>query len=215
MEFLDKGLTDYIESHTMPESPLLKKLNRDTQANVLMPRMLSGHFQGRVLSMISHMIRPSAILEIGTYTGYSALCLAEGLQENGRLHTIDINEELESMVRSYIKEARLENKINYYIGNALDIIKSLDLQFDLVFIDADKENYSNYYKLVFDKVRKGGFIIADNVLWSGKVIGADLKTNTDKDTRAILDFNNMVHNDERVENVLLPIRDGLMVLRKL
>ena len=213
MEFLDKGITDYIESHTMPESPLLKKLNRDTQANILMPRMLSGHFQGRVLSMISHMIRPAAILEIGTFTGYSAICLAEGLQENGRLHTIDINEELESMVRSYIREAGLENRINYYIGNALDIIKSLDIQFDLVFIDADKENYSNYYELVFDKVRKGGFIIADNVLWSGKVIGADLKT--DKDTKAILDFNNRVHNDERVENVLLPIRDGLMILRKL
>jgi caffeoyl-CoA O-methyltransferase len=215
MEFLDKDLTDYIESHTMPESPLLKKLNRDTQANILMPRMLSGHLQGRVLSMISHMIRPTGILEIGTYTGYSALCLAEGLQENGRLHTIDINEELESMVRSYIKEAGLENKISYYIGNALDIIKSLDLQFDIVFIDADKENYSNYYKLVFDKVRKGGFIIADNVLWSGKVIGTDQKKNTDKDTKAILEFNNMVHNDERVENVLLPVRDGLMILRKL
>jgi caffeoyl-CoA O-methyltransferase len=215
MEFLDKELTDYIEAHTFPESPLLKKLNRDTNANILMPRMLSGHFQGRVLSMISHMVHPSNILEIGTYTGYSALCLAEGLKENGKLYTIDINEELESMVRKYIKEAGFENKIDYFIGNALDIIKSLELEFDIVFIDADKENYTNYYNLVFEKVRKGGFIIADNVLWSGKVIEENLNKKADKDTMAILEFNNKVHNDERVENVLLPIRDGLMVLRKL
>jgi caffeoyl-CoA O-methyltransferase len=215
MEFLNKDLAKYIEAHTSSESPLLKKLNRDTYANILMPRMLSGHFQGRVLSMISHMVNPMNILEIGTFTGYSALCLAEGLQENGKLITIDINEELESMVRGYIKEAGLENKIDYCIGNGLDIIKSLDVIFDIVFIDADKENYSKYYKLVFDKVRKGGFIIADNVLWSGKVIESDLNKKTDKDTIAILEFNDLVQNDRRVENALLPIRDGLMVLRKL
>jgi caffeoyl-CoA O-methyltransferase len=215
MEFLNKDLAKYIEAHTSSEPPLLKKLNRDTYANILMPRMLSGHFQGRVLSMISHMVNPMNILEIGTFTGYSALCLAEGLQENGKLITIDINEELESMVRGYIKEAGLENKIDYCIGNGLDIIKSLDVIFDIVFIDADKENYSKYYKLVFDKVRKGGFIIADNVLWSGKVIESDLNKKTDKDTIAILEFNDLVQNDRRVENVLLPIRDGLMVLRKL
>jgi caffeoyl-CoA O-methyltransferase len=215
MEFLNKDLTNYIESHTSSEPTLLQKLNRETQANVLMPRMLSGHFQGRVLSMISHMVKPLNILEIGTYTGYSALCLAEGIQENGKVTTIDINEELESMVRKYIKEAGLEKKIDYYIGNALDIIKSLNLLFDIVFIDADKENYSNYYGLVFDKVRKGGFIIADNVLWSGKVIGPEINTKTDKDTMAILEFNEMVHRDQRVENVLLPVRDGLMILRKL
>jgi predicted O-methyltransferase YrrM len=215
MEFLDPDLSNYIEAHTAPESSILKKLNRETHANVLLPRMLSGHFQGRVLSMISHMIKPMNILEIGTYTGYSALCLAEGLQDGGKIITIDINEELESMVRKFIKEAGLENKIDYRIGNALDVIKPIDVLFDIVFIDADKENYSNYYRLVFDKVRSGGYIIADNVLWSGKVVDPLLNKKIDKDTKAILDFNNLVHDDLRVENVLLPIRDGLMVLRKI
>lgn len=211
MEFLPKEIEDYVASHTAAESDLLKKLNRDTHAHVLMPRMLSGHVQGRVLSAITHMMRPKNILEIGTYTGYSALCMAEGLAEGGTLYTLDINEELEDMVRSYIEEAGMTQKINYHIGNALDIIPKLDINFDLVFIDADKINYSTYFDLVFDKVNTGGFIIADNVLWSGKVVGDKI----DKDTQAILDFNDKVHNDSRVENVLFPVRDGLMVLRKL
>jgi predicted O-methyltransferase YrrM len=176
--------------------------------------MLSGQVQGRFLSMISHMIKPEAILEIGTYTGYSAICMAEGIRAGGKLYTIDINEELEAMVRKYFKEAGLEEHIEYRIGNALDIIPSLDRMFDMVFIDADKENYLNYYHLVFDKVRTGGYIIADNVLWSGKVIENN-NNKTDKDTRALMNFNDYVHQDSRVENMLLPLRDGLMILRKI
>lgn len=213
MDFLDPKIETYVTSHTRPENEVLKKLNRETHAKVMMPRMLSGHLQGQVLKMLSFMIRPRHILEIGTYTGYSALCLAEGLQDGGKLHTIDINEELESMVRQFITEAGMENKIDYHLGKALDIIPSLNEPFDLVFIDADKENYSKYYDLVFDKVRKGGFIIADNVLWSGKVIMDPAKM--DVDTKAICDYNDKVMNDDRVENVLFPIRDGLMVARKL
>jgi caffeoyl-CoA O-methyltransferase len=213
MEFISKELLEYIENHTQAESSLLKKLSRDTYAHVLMPRMLSGHVQGRFLSMVSHMISPATVLEIGTYTGYSAICLAEGLKPEGRLYTIDINEELESMVRKYFKEAGLENRIDYKIGNALKIIPTMNIQFDLVFIDADKENYLNYYNLIFDKVRTGGYIIADNVLWSGKVIDKNIKA--DKDTRALMDFNDFVHQDKRVENMILPLRDGLMILRKL
>jgi caffeoyl-CoA O-methyltransferase len=214
MEFISRELTEYIESHTQAETGLLKKLSRETYANVLMPRMLSGQVQGRFLSMISHMIKPEAILEIGTYTGYSAICMAEGIRAGGKLYTIDINEELEAMVRKYFKEAGLEEHIEYRIGNALDIIPSLDRMFDMVFIDADKENYLNYYHLVFDKVRTGGYIIADNVLWSGKVIENN-NNKTDKDTRALMNFNDYVHQDSRVENMLLPLRDGLMILRKI
>jgi caffeoyl-CoA O-methyltransferase len=213
MEFLLPDIEQYAEQHTQEESSLLKKLHRDTYAHVLMPRMLSGKLQGRMLSAISHMIRPQHILEIGTFTGYSALCLAEGLAEKGKLITIDINEELETMVRKYITEAGMESKIDYRIGNAMELLPALKEQFDLVFIDADKINYLNYYKLVFDKVRKGGFIIADNVLWSGKILLKDGKK-ADKDTQALLDFNEFVHKDESVENVLLPLRDGLMILRK-
>ena len=213
MEFLSPGIENYAEQHTTEESELLKKLNRDTHAHVLMPRMLSGNLQGRMLAMISHMIRPQKILEIGTFTGYSALCLAEGLAEGGKLITIDINEELETMVRGYIKEAGMEDSIDYRIGNAMQLLPDLDEQFDLVFIDADKINYLNYYKLVYKKVRKGGFIIADNVLWSGKILLKDGKK-PDKDTQALLDFNKFVHEDKTVENVLLPLRDGLMILRK-
>ena len=210
MEFLDKDLMDYVEQHTSPETDLLKQINRDTHANVLMPRMLSGHLQGRVLATFSHMLRPKAILEIGTYTGYSALCLAEGLAPDGQLHTIDINEELEGKVRAFFQQSPHANAIHYHIGNAPDIIPTLSLEWDLVFIDADKKNYSRYFELVIDQVRPGGFIIADNVLWSGKVVG----NKTDKDTEAIRRFNQQVHQDERVENVLFPLRDGLMVLRK-
>lgn len=212
MDFINKELNDYVESHTDSEPTLLKKLNRETYVNVLKPRMLSGHFQGRFLAMLSHMIKPSAVLEIGTYTGYSALCLAEGLQENGVIHTVDINEELTTLVTKYISEAGFENRIIPFVGDAIEVIPTLNYTYDLVFIDADKINYLNYYHLVFDKVRKGGYIIADNVLWSGKVIVGE---KVDKDTKAILDFNDFVHQDKRVENVLLPVRDGLMILRKL
>ena len=213
MEFLDKDLMDYVEQHTSQEPELLKKINRDTHAHVLMPRMLSGHLQGRVLATLSHMIRPGRILEIGTYTGYSALCMAEGLSENGKLHTIDINEELEDKVRGFFEESPYSNKIWYHIGDAMEIIPGLQEKWDLVFIDADKKNYAAYYDLVIEQVNTGGFIIADNVLWSGKVLGEG-KKKQDKDTQAILDFNKKVHDDPRVENVLFPIRDGLMVLRK-
>jgi caffeoyl-CoA O-methyltransferase len=170
MDFLPPEIEEYVIAHTQDESEVLKKLNRETYAKVLMPRMLSGHLQGRVLSMVSHMIQPQRILEIGTYTGYSAICFAESLKENGKLITIDINEELELMVRNYLKKAGVEKKVEYIIGNAIDIIPKLDKTFDLVIIDADKDNYTNYYDLVFDKVNKEGYIIADNVLWSGKVL---------------------------------------------
>ena len=213
MDFLSPGIEAYAIEHTTMETTVLEKLNRETHAKIMMPRMLSGHLQGRALSMFSNMIKPKQILEIGTYTGYSALCLAEGLAEGGKLHTIDINEELETMVRKYFQEAGVEKKINYHIGNALDIIPQIKETFDLVFIDADKENYSNYYNLVFDKVRKGGYIIADNVLWSGKVL--DNPAKMDIDTKAIVAYNEKIQNDSRVENVILPVRDGLMVAKKL
>ena len=212
MEFIDKKLEAYALGHSQPETTVLKKLNRDTHAKIMMPRMLSGHMQGNVLSMFSKMIRPKQILEIGTYTGYSAICLAQGLQENGKLHTIDINEELETMVRSFFEEAGLSNKINYYLGNALNIIPTINELFDIVFIDADKKNYIAYYDLVFDKVHSGGYIIADNVLWSGKVL--DTPDKMDADTKTIDAYNKKIHNDPRVEHVLLPIRDGLMIARK-
>jgi caffeoyl-CoA O-methyltransferase len=212
MDFLDPKLDAYVCNHTKPETPILQALNRETYSKILMPRMLSGHLQGRVLSMLAHMIRPERILEIGTFTGYSAICLAEGLQKGGLLHTIDINEELETMVRKYITEAGMDQVIRYHIGDARQIIPKLEETFDLVFIDADKENYSTYYDLVFSKVRTGGFIIADNVLWSGKVLVDNAET--DDDTKSIIAFNTKVMNDTRVENVLFPIRDGLMVVRK-
>lgn len=212
MEFISNELDEYCVAHTSAEDEILSKLNRETHAKVLQPRMLSGHFQGRFLSMISHMIRPMNILEIGTYTGYSALCLAEGLQENGKLLTIDVNEELEDFVRSFFNQSSLRDKIEFRIGNAAEIIPTLTQTFDLVFIDADKLNYDKYYDLVFDKVRQGGYIISDNVLWSGKV--ADLSKN-DKDTVSIRAFNQKLHDDPRTENILLPIRDGLILVRKL
>ncbi|NOS90539.1 MAG: O-methyltransferase [Cyclobacteriaceae bacterium] len=211
MEFIPESIDDYCRDHTSSESALLKKINRDTHAEVLMPRMVSGHLQGRFLSLISKMMKPQRILEIGTYTGYSAICLAEGLNPTGKLITIDINEELETRVRGYFKEAGLESQIDYRIGDAAEIIPILNETFDLVFIDADKENYQRYYDLVFDKVATGGFIMADNVLWSGKVVGEK----KDKDTRAIMAFNDFVMNDSRVENMLLPLRDGIMLARKL
>jgi caffeoyl-CoA O-methyltransferase len=210
MDFIKPEIVDYSERHTSAENELLRKINRDTHSQVLRPRMLSGHLQGRILSMLSNLVRPKTILEIGTYTGYSALCLAEGLHEDGKLITIDINEELEDKVRGYFSASKFASKIDFRIGNALTILPALTEKFDLVFIDADKENYSRYYDLVIDNVTLNGLILADNVLWSGKVLDGK----ADKDTKAILDFNLKVHNDPRVENVLLPVRDGIMMLRK-
>jgi len=214
MKFLPDEIESYSEAHTEHESELLQSLNRETYAKVLNPRMLSGHLQGRFLSMISRMIRPENILEIGTYTGYSALCLCEGLARNGRLVTIDINEELETMTRKFFGKSSFSEQIDYRIGNALDIIPLLSDNFDMVFIDADKMNYISYFNLCLAKVRKGGFIIADNVLWSGKVVQSEIKR-TDKDTQLLIEFNRLVHEDPRVSNILLPIRDGLMILQKL
>lgn len=214
MEFLNEALQKYVEDHTQEESPLLKQINRETHAEVMRPRMLSGHLQGRVLAMLSHMIQPRAILEIGTYTGYSAICMAEGMVAGGKLVTIDKNDELEERVRSYFKAANLEDSIDYILGDAMELIPSMEMTFDLVFIDADKVNYTHYYDMVLNKVRPGGYIIADNVLWSGKVV-PEGRNKLDKDTQVMLDFNDKVHKDTRVENVLLPIRDGLMILRKL
>lgn len=212
MDFLNADIENYITQHTEKEPELLQQLNHETWEKVLMPRMLSGHLQGRVLSMMSCLIHPKNVLEIGTYTGYSALCFAEGLQKGGKIHTIDINVELETMVAQYIQKSGYENTIIQHIGNAIDIIPKLNETFDLIFIDADKTNYSNYYDIAFDKLTKGGVIIADNVLWSGKVV--DLKEENDLDTKALKFFCKKVQNDKRVQNVLFPIRDGLMVIRK-
>ena len=202
----------YSEKYSSPESEILNELNRETNLKVMLPRMLSGHLQGKLLEMFSCMLQPHQILEIGTYTGYSAIALCEGLQENGCLHTIDINPELEAISLKYFEKAGLNHKIKHYIGDALEIIPQIDQCFDLVFIDADKENYITYFKLVIDKVRKGGIIIADNVLWSGKVLNSD--NPNDKETKGIIDFNNFVQNNPSVENLLLPFRDGLMIMRK-
>ena len=212
MEFIDPLLDKYVCEHTANESDLLKKINRETHLEVLQPRMLSSHFQGRVLSMFSIMIRPERILEIGTYTGYSALCLAEGLTPNGKLVTIDINEELASRVRGYIAESNYAKQIDYLIGNAMELVPTLNEKWDIVFIDADKDNYINYYHLVFPMVKVGGYIIADNVLWSGKVIDS---SQHDKDTSLLREYNQLVYQDDRVEEVLFPIRDGLMIARKI
>lgn len=213
MEFIDPQLDEYVCNHTENEPQILRELNRRTHLSVLQPRMLSGHFQGRVLSMLSHMIKPEKVLEIGTYTGYSALCFAEGLKSGGKVITIDVNEELEDLVREYIAKAGMDDRIDYRIGDATEIIPNLNDTFDIVFIDADKKNYCNYYDLVFDKVNQGGYIIADNVLWSGKVL--EDYDSLDRETKIIMDYNRKVHEDERVQEVLLPIRDGLMIARKL
>ena len=211
MEITPIEIQRYAELHTSGETALLKSINRNTHAQVRQPRMLSGHLQGRLLAMLSGMIKPQRILEIGTYTGYSALCLAEGLVESGEIITIDINEELESRVREYINQSELKSKIDYRIGDAMILIPAINEMFDLVFIDADKKNYANYYDLVFEKVKVGGYILADNVLWSGKI----LAPNPDQDTRAMLDFNKKIQEDPRVENLLLPVRDGIMLIRKI
>jgi len=213
MDFIDANLNRYCEEHTSGEDALLKKISRTTQAKVLLPRMISGHFQGKFLELVSKMIRPKQILELGTYTGYSAICLARGLAKGGSLTTIDINDELETMVQGFFEESGMASQIDYRLGNALEIIPELEGPFDLVFIDADKLNYSNYFDMLIDKIPTGGFILADNVLWSGKVLSQEVNS-SDKDTLALIEFNQKIHDDVRVENALLPIRDGLMMLRK-
>ena len=213
MHFISQELEDYIEQHSQNEPELLVQLNRETYQKVLQPRMLSGHFQGRVLSMLSKLIRPLNILEIGTYTGYSALCLCEGMQEGGVLHTIDIKEELVDFQRKYFDKSVWGNQIHQHLGDALEVIPNLNLKFDLVFIDADKENYIHYFDLIVPMMNKGGIILSDNVLWSGKVIEA-IKDN-DLTTKILLEYNQLLKNDARVETVMLPIRDGLTVSRVL
>jgi predicted O-methyltransferase YrrM len=211
MDLLSDELKSYLESSCEPESDLLKQIDRDTNIKVSLPRMLSGHYQGRVLSMLSKLVKPQRILEVGTFTGYASLCLAEGLSKDGILHTIDINAELEDMVRSSFSKSDLGSQIIYHIGNALEIIPNLDEVFDLIFIDADKKNNETYYNLTIDKLRSGGLIIVDNVLWSGKVIG---EKKTDSATTSISDFNEMIRSDQRVEKLILPVRDGVYIIRK-
>ena len=211
MEFISQELDQYCCAHTADENDLLNRVNRETHVEVLQPRMLSGHFQGRVLSMLSKMIQPQRILEIGTYTGYSALCMAEGLSTDGKLVTIDVNEELAQRVQGYFDASAFAKQIHYIISPALDVIPTLNETWDLVFIDADKQNYIEYYELILPLVRSGGYVILDNVLWSGKVAEPD---KNDKDTVLLRKLNELIHEDERVEEVLLPIRDGLMIARK-
>ncbi len=213
MHFISQELEDYVEQHSENEPELLAALNKETYQKILLPRMLSGHFQGRVLSMLSKLIRPINILEIGTYTGYSALCLCEGMQENGVLHTIDIKEELVDFQRKHFDKSPWGKQIVQHLGEAIDIIPALDIKFDLVFIDADKENYLNYFELIVPRMNKGGIILSDNVLWSGKVL--EPLHPKDISTKILLEYNQRLKEDPRVETVLLPIRDGLTVSRVL
>jgi len=211
MNFIPENIDSYVVNHSQKEPELLQQLNKETWQKVLNPRMLSGAFQGRILAMISKLIQPKTILEIGTYTGYSALCLAEGLCKNGQLITIDKNEELEEFAANYFNKSSYKSQIKQMVGNALDVIPTINKKFDLVFIDADKNNYSNYFKLVIDKMNSGGVILSDNVLWSGKVV--EEINSKDVDTRALVKYNMLLSTDERIETVLLPIRDGLTISR--
>jgi len=211
MNFLPSDIDKYVVDHSQKEPELLQQLNKETWQKVLYPRMLSGAFQGRLLAMISKLINPKNILEIGTYTGYSALCLAEGIQKNGNLFTIDKNEELEGFAKKYFDKSPYQNQISQLVGNALDIIPTISEKFDLVFIDADKSNYSNYFNLIIDKMNSGGVILSDNVLWSGKVV-EEIKPK-DKDTKALIEYNKLLNSDDRIETILLPIRDGLTISR--
>ena len=211
MHFISERLDDYVANHSQPEPKLLQELNRETWQKVLAPRMLSGHFQGRVLSMLSKLIQPKNILEIGTYTGYSALCLAEGMQTDGALHTIDSNEELYDLQRKYFDKSEYGNQMIQHIGNALEVIPSLDITFDLVFIDADKKNYPNYLKIILPKLKKGSVILSDNVLWSGKVL--ESISEDDIDPKALVNYNKLLNEHPKLETVLLPIRDGLTISR--
>jgi caffeoyl-CoA O-methyltransferase len=213
MNFLPEALDNYVVAHSQDEPELLQQLHRETYQKVLLPRMLSGHYQGRLLSMISKLVKPKNILEIGTYTGYSALCLAEGIQISGELHTIDINEELFDFQRKYFDKSPYGKQIQQYLGNALDIIPQLDKAFDLVFIDADKENYTNYFHAIIDKMNPGGIILSDNVLWSGKVLETTFKKE-DTSTPALIEYNKLLKEDARVETLILPIRDGITICRK-
>lgn len=210
MSLIQDDMQDLLLNYCEPENELLKKIDRETNLKVLMPRMLSGHYQGRVLSMLSKMISPKRILEIGTFTGYATLCLAEGLPADGLIYTLDINEELEDMVRGHFAESEFDAQIKYIIGDATQTVTQLEETFDLIFIDADKKNNGTYYDLVFDRLRPGGLIIVDNVLWSGKVLNAQ----QDKDTKNISTFNDKVAADKRVEKLILPVRDGLFIIRK-
>lgn len=210
---ITEELEEYCEAHSTPESDLLYRLNRETNLKCIKPRMISGHLQGRLLSFISQMMRPKRILEIGTYTGYATLCLAEGLSDDGRIDTIEVDEELEEMIRRYFSQSAYNEKIMLHIGDALQVLKQLDATWDLVFMDAEKDDYIAYYELVLPRLRQGGIILADNVLWSGKVI-QEVKTG-DKETRALMKFNDYILEDKRVKNFLLPFRDGIMVIEKL
>ncbi|WP_375238221.1 O-methyltransferase [Aurantibacter sp.] len=212
MYFLPEKLDDYVVAHSENEPELLQQLTRETYQKILQPIMLSGPYQGRVLSMISKLVNPKTILELGTFTGYSTLCLAEGLQKDGEIHTLDINEELEDFQRKYFNKSEFGNQIHQHIGNAIEIIPKIDKTFDLVFIDADKPNYSNYFHLIIEKLNPGGIILSDNVLWHGKVV-EPLK-DKDNSTKAVLEYNTLLKNDDRIETVLLPIRDGLTISRK-
>lgn len=210
MSLIREDLQELLLKFCEPENEQLQRIDRETHLKVLMPRMISGHYQGRVLSLLSKLVTPRRILEIGTFTGYATLCLAEGLAKDGLLYTLDINVELEDRVRDYFSESPYNSKINYILGDATNTIKTLDEVFDLVFIDADKKNNGTYYDLIFDRVRSGGIIIVDNVLWSGKV----LSHQQDKDTRNISTFNDKIAADRRVEKLILPVRDGLFIIRK-
>ena len=212
MHFLPEAIDKYVVNHTEEEPIILQQLTRETYQKVLQPIMLSGPYQGRVLSILSKLIRSKSILEIGTFTGYSTSCLAEGLDREGQLHTIDINEELVDFQRKYFDKSGYGNQIKQYLGNALDIIPTLDHTFDLVFIDADKPNYSNYFHLVIDKLNKGGIILSDNVLWHGKVV--ESLNPKESSTKAVLEYNKLLKNDARIETVVLPVRDGLTISRK-
>ena len=211
MNFLPEKIDDYSVSHSQKEPQILQELTKETWQKVVNPRMLSGAFQGRVLSMISKLIQPKNILEIGTYTGYSAICIAEGLQEHASIDTIDKNEELADLQNKYFEKSGFRNKIIQHLGPALEIIPTIHKKFDLVFIDADKSNYSNYFHLIIDKMNKGGVILSDNVLWSGKVV--EKLDPKDQDTKALLEYNKLLNTDKRIETVLLPIRDGLTISR--
>ncbi|OEK09053.1 methyltransferase [Flavivirga aquatica] len=213
MHFIPEALDNYVVKHSEEEPSLLQQLTRETYQKILQPRMLSGHYQGRILSMISKLVNPKDILEIGTYTGYSALCLAEGMQATGELHTIDINEELIDFQRKYFDKSAFGDRIHQHLGSALDVIPKFDKTFDLIFIDADKDNYPNYYNIIIDKLNTGGIILSDNVLWSGKVI--EKLRPDDTSTKALLEYNTLLKEDSRIETILLPIRDGLTISRKL
>jgi predicted O-methyltransferase YrrM len=211
MNFLPEKLDHYVVQHSQQEPQVLQELSRETWQKVLNPRMLSGAFQGRVLSMISKLIQPKNVLEIGTYTGYSAICIAEGLADGGVIHTLDKNEELEDLQNKYFEKSGYRNQITQHFGNALEIIPTFTETFDLVFIDADKSNYPNYFDLIIDKMNSGGIILSDNVLWSGKVV--EELAPKDADTKALLEYNKLLNSDDRIETVLLPIRDGLTISR--